>query len=72
MKQSNWNYKQFFKACKLRRYLWDRACALDGIPGNSKFVVFSDTNKYSKRMDRVCMFIHKITEETQGSIQNRV
>ena len=30
------------------RVLWEKACEFDGIPPDSKFVVFSEENKYAK------------------------
>lgn len=28
--------------------LWEKACEFDGIPPDSKFVIFSDENKFAK------------------------
>ena len=37
--------------------LWDAACKHDGIPRDSKFVVFSESNPYTKKHDKLLRFI---------------
>ena len=37
--------------------LWDKACDYDGLPPNSKFVVFSEENPFTKKHDKLVRFI---------------
>lgn len=38
---------------RLLRALWIKACRLDGIPVDSKFVVFDDVNPYFIRYNKI-------------------
>jgi len=38
---------------RLLKALWIKSCRFDGIPADSKFVVFSDDNPYQRRYAKI-------------------
>jgi len=54
-------------AKRLLKSLWIRACRLDEIPINSKFVVFSDDNKYAVRYNKIaCLVASGSSQDSQN------
>jgi len=48
-------FGKFAKLENLRNRLWTKACLFDGIPTDTKLVVFSDANPYADPAGRATM-----------------